>query len=268
MAKAKQQSQSKAVVKWEEQLAKDADVAASMEANAGGGQFFSLKSGILSWQDAPMPDNEMAVIILDHIFETAYYEGEYDSANPQGPVAFAFGRDEATLTWHESSIPELAGKLCKDSEVCQWGSADKGRGKAAKETRRLGLIPAGNFKNGKFQLIDDESHFADVTVGYMKLPITSVKGFAGFVKQVAGTLRRPPHGIVTKVKVVPDPKNQFRVIFEPIENVPDELMGIIMKRREEVMAAIDFPYQPNEDREAPARGKKPAKVQGRAARKY
>jgi hypothetical protein len=266
MAKAKQQN--KSLVKWEEQLAKDADVAASMEANAGGGQFFSLKGGILSWQDAPMPNNEMAVIILDHIFETAYYEGEYDANNPQGPVAFAFGRDEAKLTWHESSIPELAGKLCKDSEVCQWGSADKGRGKAAKETRRLALIPAGNFKNGKFELIDDEAHYADTIIGFMKLPITSVKGFAGFVKQVAGTLRRPPHGIVTKVKVVPDPKNQFRVLFEPNENVPDELMGVVMKRREEVMQVIDFPYQPNEEREQqkPARGaKKPA---GRVARKY
>lgn len=241
MAKAKQQS--KSLVKWEEQLAKDADIAANMEANAGGGQFFSLKGGILTWQDAPMPDNQMAVIILDHIFETAYYEGEYDANNPQGPVAFAFGRDEKTLTWHETSIPEFAGKLCHESEVCQWGSADKGKGKAAKETRRLGLIPAGNFKNGKFVMFEDEAHFEETTIGYMKLPITSVKGFAGFVKQVAGTLRRPPHGIVTKVKVIPDPKTQFRAIFEPIENVPDELMGVIMKRREECMTAIDFPYQ-------------------------
>jgi hypothetical protein len=254
MAKAKQ-SQSKALVKWDEQLAKDADIAASMEASAGGGQFFSLKSGVLSWQDAPMPDNEMAVVILDHIFETTYYGSEYDADNPQGPIAFAFGRDEASLAWHESSDPEFAGKLCKDSEVCQWGTADKGRGKAAKETRRLALIPAGNFKNGKLQLIDDEQHYLETQVGFMKLPVTSVKGFAGFVKQVAGALRRPPHGIVTKVKVLPDAKTQFRVIFEPIENVPDELMGAIMKRREEVMQTIDFPYQPREEEPAkPARG--------------
>jgi hypothetical protein len=262
--------QTKALVKWDEQMAKDADVAAAMEANAGGGQFFSLKSGVLSWQDAPLPDNQMAVVILDHIFETTYYEGDYDADNPQSPVAFAFGRDEQTLAWHEQSAPEFAGKLCKDSEVCQWGSADKGRGKAAKETRRLALIPAGNFKNGKFVRIDEEAHYAETPVGFFKIPVTSVKGFAGFVKQVAGALRRPPHGIITKVRVVPDAKTQFRVLFEPIESVPDELMSVIMKRREEVMPTIDFPYQPREEetkpkggRGAPARSAAPAKRPGR-----
>lgn len=272
MAKAK--GTGKALVRWEEQLAKDADVAANMEANAGGGQFFSLKSGVLSWQDAPLPDNQMAVIILDHIFETTYYEGDYDPENPTGPVAFAFGRDEATLTWHKDSIPEFAGKLCKDSEVCQWGTAEKGRGKAAKETRRLALIPAGNFVNGKFKLLDDDQHYLDTAVGFMKLPVTSVKGFAGFVKQVAGALRRPPHGLITKVKVIPDANSQFKVLFEPIQNVPDHLMGAIMKRREEVMQTIDFPYQVGDGaEEKPVRGAKKhagrgAKPAARAARKY
>ena len=265
MAKAKN-STSKALVKWDEQLAKDADIAANMEANAGGGQFFSLKSGVLSWQDAPMPDNQMAVIILDHIFETTYYETEYDADNPTGPTSFAFGRDEATLRWHETSL-KFAGELCKDTEVCQWGTAEKGRGKAAKETRRLAMVPAGNFVNGKFKLIDDPDHYVETAVGFMKLPVTSVKGFAGFVKQAAGALRRPPHGIITKVKVMPDPSNQFKVIFEPIQNVPDELMGAIMKRREEVRATIDFPYQVGElEDKKPARGKVAAK--GKQARRY
>lgn len=264
-------SSSKALAKWDEQLAKEAEVAAAMEASAGGGQFFSLKGGVLSWQDAPMPDNQMAVIILDHIFETLFYRDAYDSANPQPPTAFAFGRDEKKLTWHENSDPEFVGKLCHESEVCQWGTAEKGRGKAAKETRRLGMIPAGNFKNGKFNLIDDEAHFAETTAGFMKLPVTSVKGFSGFVKQVAGALRRPPHGIITKVKVVPDSNDQFKVLFEAIENVPDDLMGVIMKRREEVMAIIDTPYQQAEEEAKPARGKAAARgkqAPARGARKY
>lgn len=269
MAKAK--SQSKAVVRWDEQLAKDADVAAAMEASAGGGQFFGTKSGVLTWQDAPMPDNQMAVIVLDHIFETVYYAGEYDASNPQGPDAFAFARREEDLEWHKDSVAPYAGKPCKGSDICEWGSAEKGRGKAAKETRRLAMLPAGHFKNGKFQLIDDEAHYLETTVGFMRLPVTSVKGFAGFVKQVAGALRRPPHGIITKVKIAPDPKNQFQVLFEAIENVPNELMGAIMKRREEIMAMIDFPYQPREEQEKPAargaaRGRQAAPARG--ARKY
>jgi hypothetical protein len=254
-------SSRKDVALWEEQLAQQADVAAKQEESAAGGQFFSVKGGILSWNDAPLPNNQMAVIILDSILETTYYEGRYDPDVPQSPVAFAFGRDEKTLTWHENSDPAFAGQLCSESDVCQWGSADTGKGKAARETRRLAMIPAGSLNNrGDFEIYDEE-HFTDASIGFMKLPVTSVKGFASFVTQIAGTLRRPPHGIITKVRVVPDAKTQFKVLFEPIENVPNDIMGIIMKRHEEAMSVIDFPYQPPEEVEPPKRGgkAKPAK---------
>lgn len=259
-----------AIVKWDEELARQAEVAAGMEANTGGGQFFSAKSGILSWQDAPLPNNQMAVVILDSIFETTFYEGKYDPDTPQTPTAFSFGRDEKTMVWHENSDPEFAGKLCCESEVCEWGSADTGRGKAARETRRLAMIPAGNFNAaGKFELNEDPEHYASTAMGFMKLPVTSVKGYASFVKQVAGALRRPPFGIVTKVKVIPDPKTQFKVIFEPITSLPDELMSAIMQRHEEAKATIDFPYAPFEEQEAPPpRSRAAQKPVAKKARKY
>ena len=235
-------SKSTAEVKWDEELARQAQVAAAVEESTATGQFFSLKSGVLSFNDNPLPNNEMAVVILDGILETVYYEGKYDPDSPQGPTAFAFGRDEKTLTWHENSAPEFAGKLCCESEVCEWGSADTGRGKAARETRRLAMVPAGTFDNGKFKAFGDEDQFESSAISYMKLPVTSVKGYAAFVKQVAGALKRPPHGIFTRVKVVPDPSSQFKVIFEPLGQVPNELLGIVMKRHEEAVASIEFPY--------------------------
>lgn len=266
------ESTSKQVVKWDEELAREAQIAADMEANTGGGQFFSIKAGVLSWQDAPLPGNQMAVIILDSIFETVYYEGEYDPDVPQSPVAFALGRDEKTMRWHETSREDFAGQLCSESDVCQWGSADRGKGKAARETRRLAMIPAGTYdKHDNLTLFEDEDHFAKTTIGFMKLPVTSVKGYASFVKQVAGTLSRPPFGIITHVSVVPDAKTQFRVLFEPIEKVSDELMGTIIARTKEAKSTIDFPYQIGEDAPANDRGKKaatkgrgaPAKARGR-----
>jgi hypothetical protein len=270
MATTKKQAASKttALVKWDEELAKQAEVAAGMEANTGGGQFFSLKSGILAWQDAPLPNNQMAVVVLDSILENVYYEGKYDPDTPQGPVCFAFGREEKTLAPHELVIEggnQMCGAsgLCSGCEMNEWGSSDVGRGKACRNTRRLALIPAGTFNQaGKFELFDDEEHFASTAIGFMKLPVTSVKGYASFVKQVAGALRRPPFGIVTKVKVVPDPKSQFKVLFEPIMNLPDELMSVIMQRHEEAKSTIDFPYQPNDEEQAP-----PPKRGSRAAQK-
>jgi hypothetical protein len=271
-------SKTTALVKWDEELAKQAEVAAGMEANTGGGQFFSLKSGILSWQDAPLPNNQMAVVILDSVLENVFYEGKFDPDTPQGPMCFAFGREEKTLAPHQIVIDagnQQCGEsgLCESCEMNEWGSADTGRGKACRNTRRLALIPAGTFNQaGKFELIEDDEHFESTAIGFMKLPVTSVKGYASFVKQVAGALRRPPFGIVTKVKVMPDPKSQFKVVFEPIMNLPDELMSAIMKRHEEAKSTIDFPYQPN-DEEAPPppkRGSRAAQkpVAKRAARKY
>lgn len=261
-------SKTTALVKWDEELAKQAEIAAGMEANTGGGQFFSLKSGILSWQDAPLPNNQMAVVILDSILENVFYEGKYDPDTPQGPTCFAFGRDEKDMAPHQIVIDggtKMCGAsgLCSGCEMNEWGSSDVGRGKACRNTRRLAMIPAGTFNQaGKFELIDDEEHFASTAIGFMKLPVTSVKGYASFVKQVAGALRRPPFGIVTKVKVVPDPKSQFKIVFEPIMNLPDELMSAIMQRHEEAKSTIDFPYRPNDEEQAP-----PPKRGSRAAQK-
>jgi hypothetical protein len=275
----KKQSKSTAVANWDEQLAKEAEVAAGMEANTGGGQFFGLRGGILSWQDAPMPNNQMAVVIVDSILENVFYEGKYDPDTPQSPVCFAFGREEKSMAPHQLVLDagnQACGEsgLCSGCEMNEWASADVGRGKACRNTRRLAMIPAGVIgDNGKFQIFDDEEHFATAAVGFMKLPVTSVKGYASFVKQVAAALRRPPFGIVTKVKVVPDAKSQFKVTFEPISPLPDELMPIIMKRNEEVKATIDFPYQPNEEEAPPPKkgsraAQKPAPAGRARARKY
>jgi len=253
----------KAVVNWEEQMAREADIAAAMEANSGGGQFFGLRGGVLTWQDTPVADNQMAVVIVDSIFENVYYAGKYDPDAPQAPSCFAFGRDEKTLAPHEIAVDKQHA-TCEGCPMNEWASADVGRGKACRNTRRLALLPAGTFKrDGSFEPITDLEHFETAGVGFMKLPVTSIKGYATFVKQLATTLRRPPAGIVTKIKVVPDAKTQFRILFEPLVTLPDDIIPTIFKRREEVSAIIDFPYQPNdEEREAPKASKKATTKRG------
>lgn len=246
--------------KWDEELARQAAESAKMEESTSTGSFFGLKSGVLAFNDSPLPNNEMAVIILDSVLENVYYEGKYDPDEPQGPVCFAFGRDEKDMHPHQVVIDNgsACSEMCQGCDNNEWGSADTGRGKACRNTRRLAMIPAGKFEaNGKFKAFTDIEHFESASIASMKLPVTSVKGYAAFVKQVTGALRRPPHAIFTKVKVVPDPSSQFKVTFEALSQVPDNLMGVIMARHEEAMANIEQPYSLGDD--APARGKKPAK---------
>ncbi len=254
---ATKKSTSTAVQKWDEELAKRAQIAAKVEESTATGQFFSLKGGVLTFNDAPMPGNMMGCIVLDSVLENVYYEGDYDPDNIQGPKCFAFGRDEKTMEPHKI-VTEANNQMCGSSGLCQgcdmneWGSADKGRGKACRNTRRLGIIGAGTFDNGKFKPFTDSEQFESGAVGYMKLPVTSVKGYAAYIKQLAGALKRPPFAVYTKIAVVPDPSTQFKVTFEPIAQVPDELLGIIMKRVDEVEASIMFPYTPFDESEKPA----------------
>lgn len=268
---AAKKSTSTAIARWDEELARQAAAAAAVEESTATGQFFSLKGGQLTFNDMPLPGNQMAVVILDGILENVKYEGDYDPDNVQSPTCFAFGRVEKEMQPHKIVIESgnsLAGASgqCAGCDHNQWGSADKGRGKSCRNTRRLAMVPAGTFDDrGRFEPFEDEDQTASAAIAYMRLPVTSVTGYAAFVKQVTGALKRPPHTIFTKVSVMPDPKNQFRVNFEPIAKVPDSLIETLMARHEEAKGAIDFPYSLPED-EAPAQKRgKPAPARGKAA---
>src|SRR5699024_5637202 len=111
----------KALTKWEEQLAAKAAVATATEKNAGAGApRLSVSGGQLQFQGASVPGNKLNVVVLDHCIEYVYYKDRYNPDDPQPPAAYALGRDEDELTWHEDSIPEYAGELCKDSDINQW----------------------------------------------------------------------------------------------------------------------------------------------------
>lgn len=263
-----------ALVKWDEELAKQAQMAAAVEESTATGSFFSLKGGQLSFNDAPLPNNEMAVVILDGVLENVYYGSDYDPDNVQSPLCFAFGRDEKAMEPHKIVVEagqSMAGAsgLCHGCEMNEWGSASKGRGKACRNSRRLAMIPGGTFENGRFKAFTDATQYEQAAIAYMKLPVTSVKGYAAFVKQVAGALKRPPHAIFTRVSVRPDPQTQFKVVFEPLSQVPDSLLGVIMQRHEEAKESIMFPYMIGGDEdEKPTRGKSgkaAAPARGKAA---
>lgn len=243
------------LVKYDAALAEAAKKYAGQEAGAAGGSFISLRGGVISFGGAPVPGNHLAVVILDHVHENCYYEGDFDPEAMSGPVCFAFGRDPASLAPHE-------GSTARQSESCDrcarnaWGSSERGRGKACRNTRRLALIYAGELDaRGAFTPKTDQDHFETTQAAFLKLPVTSVRGFAGYVHQLASNLQRPPFGVFTKMSVVPDPRTQFKVVFEMLDQVPTPLVPTIINRHEEIASIIEFPYVAVEN--APATKPKP-----------
>jgi len=229
---------------WEKDLADAAVEAAAQEQGATGGTFFSLQSGQLSFDGDVFPNNEMAVIILDSIKENILYKRPYDKDSMAPPDCYAFGRDEKTICPHED-VESPEAELCASCPQNQWKSNPNGRGgKWCGNRRRLALINAGSFVNGQFQAADDPEHYQEAAIAYLKVSVMSVKAFAGYVKQVGSALARPPYGVFTKIRVVPDSDSQFRVVFECLGNVPNALMDIVIARHKEAEADIEFPYQP------------------------
>lgn len=239
-------TQTTAVANWEEELAAQAQAAAKQEANVGGGNFFSTRAGVLSVDGQALLNNEMAVLIVDGILENAYYAGKFDPDSPTSPVCFAFGRDEADMVPHLSvqqngTAQHTACKGCRQNE---FGTADTGRGKACKNTRRLALIKAGDFdrRTGEFTAVLDPDHYAKTEVRYFKVPPTSITAYAAYVKQLASGLKRPPHGVLTRISLSPHATKQFEVKFEALLETPGAIMGAVMERHKQEMDLIAFPY--------------------------
>lgn len=269
------------VMDWEKEMEQQAELAAAAQRSAGGGgKFFSTQAGVLQFDGNPLPGNQMAVIVLADIMENSYYDGPFDPSTPASPKCFAFGHDESEMEPHEAvdNDPyfERQAEACNGCPMNEWGSADTGKGKACKNVMRLAVIPAGQYKSkgtGRnvtydLELYDEEAHFAKADVAFLKLPVMSVKNYAKYVKQLAGDLRRPPHGVITNIYIEPDPKSQYKLMFELVDTVDNDLMPVVMKRHKAERDSLDFPYQPPLDDDgdkAPAkannklRGKAPVK---------
>lgn len=213
-----------------------------------GGQWLSVKGGQLMIGEQVMPGNQAMVIVLDSVMENTYYGERYDAENPMPPICYAMARGGDDLFPHLEMQKDpyfqpqhwdgdyVAG--CQGCPMNEWGSANQGRGKACQNRRRLTLIPAGFYSVRKGsrdldeEIFDDPKHFQTADIAFFKTPVTSVKNWAKYVNTLAGGVRRPPYGVITRLYLEPDPVTQYAVHFEMIDVVPDHLADIIMDRNE------------------------------------
>lgn len=267
------------IVDWEAEMKAQAEIAkGAQRSSGGGGKFFSTQAGVLSYDKNPLPGNQMAVIIIADIIENSWYEGEYDPNTPASPKCFAFAHHEEALEPHpkvdQDPYFERQHDVCNGCPRNEWGSAPKGRGKDCKNVMRLSLIPAGQYKQTgsgrnktvEYEPYEEEEHFARAEEAFLKLPVMSVKNYSKYVKQLADDLGRPPHGVITNIWLESDPKSQYKVMFELMDKVPDDLLPVIMNRHKAAKATIDFPYSPpieDEEERAPAKSNNKLKGAGR-----
>ncbi len=247
------------IVPWEEEMARQADIAAAVTGTTSG-TFISFRGGIITVDKNPVPNNRLEAVVLAHCLENAYYEDSYDEDNPMPPVCFAYGVAKPGMTAEElenladTMVPhEKSTKPQADScSVCEWnkfGSAEKGKGKACGNKRRLAVIA------GDDESIKDGTSIAAQKVYFAKTSVTSSKNWDGYVKTAAKTLRRPPLGLVTIISAEKtNDKRQFVVNFEVKEKIEtsDQFEALMEKAKG---VEIDFPYlPPTDDQSTPKKG--------------
>lgn len=240
---------------WEEQMAADASAEAAAVAGIGGGTWLSIRNGVLKFQATPTPDSQLDCVVLGSLFDFAYYGGvPFDADNPASPVCWALGPIEKELEPSEESHDRQA-DACAGCPQNEFGSSDRGKGKACKNQVRLALLHVDNLR-------PDLIHDAQIVM--LRVPPTSLTAWAAHVKKIANTLEKPPYAVVTRVSVAPDDKVQVRVSFEVQDDIRDKkLLGAIFAKRQEALKLLETPYQWQE--QAGRSGKQQQQQQQRAA---
>jgi len=244
-ALATKQGPGTALVNWEERLAAMAKQSVATESSVTSGAFISTRAGQLSYNGTPFVGNKVDAVVVDAVLENTYFGSRFDPDNPASPQCYAFGRGEEgeEMVPHDKS-PDPQHPTCKGCPQNEFGSADNGKGKACKNIRRLALIPASPL---------DANALSKSDVAYLKVPVTSVKGWATYVRTLEALQHRPPLGVVTQISCQPHPKDQFHVVFDHKLNLSNDLLSAVGPRYDVIREGIMFPYAEASTSAAPAK---------------
>lgn len=136
----------------------------------------------------------------------------------------------------------------------EWGSSEKGSGKACQNRVRLAVIQAGEYRprpksrDFDLDLVDGttqegQAHFRDADALTINLPVTSVGNWNNYVRKLA-EMGEAPYGVATRMFITPHPKFQYMVNFEMVEQVANESFDITQQRYETTLATMATPYSP------------------------
>lgn len=243
---------------WRDRVAQSAQRAVAQAINPSSGTWIKTQGGRFTFKDLHL--NEIECIIISKAIEHADYEAGFNPDNPANPRCFALALEPEGMAPDDAS-EEKQNDTCAGCPQMEWGSADQGRGKHCKQIRRLALIP---MPSGKLtpELI------AEQELAYLKIPVMSVSGIDQYVVSLCenGAEWMYP----TRLKIVPDPKSQFRIVAELMTRNAKPFQEILYDAINEKIAEAEKellrPYTPIEHAEPAPRGRAAKPAPTRAAK--
>jgi hypothetical protein len=244
------ESSSKEVVNYDAYFQAEREAQVKRALSVTTNNFFSIKSGVLSYAGQAIPENQMAVLVLADIFENVNYPDDYDPENPENPNCFAFGTEPTEMKPHEVSMKAgtYQNDTCIGCPMNEFGTADRGRGKHCKNIVRLAVISCGSLKGNTYKQFAKPELLQAVQIGFLKVPVTSVKTWTAFSVSSAEALQTSSQLIATRIKVVPDAANQFAVTFEALGVLPQAFYPVVHQKVQEAKKTIYNPYAPYAER--------------------
>jgi len=227
-----EETKSKEVVSWEDQMAMDAKAMRERERPALA--FMSLKSGIMAIGGEPVEDNFLDCVIIAVVNEMVHYKEKWQDGVITRPDCYAVGEVRTELLIPHEKVEKPYANSCKACPYFVWGSdLGGGRGRECKERRKMALLPS----DGSAEMC------------ILSIPGTSIKGWSNYVRNIVATTGMSPAGVITRITVKPHLKNQFEVTFTQEGEVPEELRGAVMSKRSDALEVLTAPYPDLEDDE-------------------
>lgn len=179
-----------------------------------------------------MPSGEenagpIVACIVDFASANYFYQGVYDPDDILPPDCFALGTEVATMAPHDTVAANM--KQASTCALCpqnQWGSAERGKGKACSNTRLLALLaPDAN---------------AETPIMVLRVSATGLRPFDAYVGSIARTFQTPPIAVFTSISF--DPALDYPSLrFGEPEPVNAEFFQLAMSRRTEAQRILTTP---------------------------
>lgn len=243
----------------EKRMAERAVKSAEAVATAGStSKSISTRAGRFSINGSEVEGNILQVVVLGWVFDNHLYDEDFDADNPVPPICFAFGDSYKTMAPIDADVSDKKHDSCytcpfggKDA----WGTADKGKGKACKNARRLIVMSQSDFEN----------NIADAETYRLNVSVMSGKEWDGYVKKIQAH-NRDPAAVITEISIIPDAKSQFKLKFEMLGLIEDEFLNEVLDKADTIHDELHAPYASRSEEEEKPAGRGAGKAMGKNAK--
>ena len=238
----------------------------------GGWPFVSTEGGLFSHKSEGPIGDQFDAVILGVARGNFLYAGKYTGNQGDAKVqCYALTEQlDGPLAPPEDLKTKMANK-CEGCPYNEFGSDDRGRGKACREYAIVAGVPIGTDRDLHPLVLEKAEGFR------LRVPPTSLVAFASYAAKVTGVMGRPFFTVRSRFHIEKHPQKQFEVTAELIDGIQDiEALSILKSRVKEASTQVLSPpplvgasddaaedeQQQEEQRPAlrrPARGKKAGK---------